>query len=189
MKKLFVMTMMALGVMGAMAAGPYLRPLGVEEMARFGATHAVTVLARDMTETTDSVAQTNTITLTGPVSWEFVGYRLDTPFDSSSNTNTVSVGLTVTLGSTTLVNGLQVGGDVFRTYNSFVPTSCTTVMSGLDATNTVTATVTWPYSGVVTNGATATITVIMGAPGLSAPLNLDELDTGQARTFLRLWQQ
>jgi hypothetical protein len=46
------------------------------------------------------------------------------------------------------------------------------------------STVSAPYKGVVTNGATATITTIVTGP--EASTSLEDVDSGQLRVFLRI---
>lgn len=131
------------------------------------------------------MAQTNTVTLTGPISVQWAGVVCDMPFDTRVRTNLVSMTYTASLGSTALVSAMQVASDQWKPYRSIMPTLASTVMSGLDATNTVMATVTWPYTVVVTNGATSTLTLITGAPGASHKLT--DMTQGRCRLFLRIW--
>ena len=185
MKRYLMLAMvMMLGV--AMAA-PKLQPLTVQEMARYGATDALVIEADDLTVSTANGSQTNTITVTGPCSWEYRGYRLDIPFDASSVTNAMTCALTVSLDSQALVSGLQIASDQWRPYKAVVPAtvSVTTTTSGPDTNALVSvSTGTWPYSGTITNGATSTLTCIIGAPGAAHTLN--KTDTGQARVFFRI---
>lgn len=182
MKKFVTVTVVAALTALAMnvAAAPRLRPLGVEQMARYGATHELTVTAADLTESTDNVAQTNTVALAGPCAYEYVGFQLERAFDSVANTNLGSIAFTATMGTVLLVTNVQVAADTRHQFSFVRPNDMT--MTGQDATNTIAAT--WGYSGVLTNGQSTTFTTIMGAPG--APMNLDEFDTGQLRLFLRI---
>jgi hypothetical protein len=172
MKKYLTMAMMVLiGIVVMAQAAPKLVPLGVEEMGYYGATDALTLEARDLTESVANVAQTNTVTLYGPCSWQFVGYKLDAPFDTTLVTNVMTCALTVSLDSTALVNGLQVATDQWRAYKNYVPI----IITGTNV-----------YAGTVTNGATATLTCIVGAPGAAHTLN--KTDSGRARAFFRIWR-
>lgn len=178
-KKMMVVGMMALAMAGMVMAEVALKPLTTQEMGYYASTDALELEAADLTVTTDNVAQTNTVTLTGPVSWQFMGYRLDVPFDSTANTNIGSILYTVAISNiasgvgTTLVNGRQVASDVFRTYKAEFPVEL--------STNHL-------YCGTITNGNTATITVIMGAVPSSSPMSLKEFDKGRVRTFFRIWR-
>jgi hypothetical protein len=182
MKKLFVMTAALLAVGMALAA-PAIRPLTMQEMARYGATDALTVRAGDLTEATDAAAQTNTFTLSGPCSYEYIGFSVDAPFDSTLTTNTLSSTLTVTVGSDTLINAVQIASDTWRPYKNSWASAPTVTTIGPD-TNLLVSTVSAPYKGVVTNGATATVTLIVTGPDAST--SLEDVDTGQARVFLRI---
>lgn len=180
---------MALAVLAgaAWAGGPVLRPLSIQEMARYGATDTLLLRAEDLTEDTDNVAQTNTVTLTGPCAYELIGYTVDKAFDSSITTNALSSTFTMKIGSDTLINALQIANDTWRPYKSSwhsAPTVATTT-SGPNTNKLVSvSTVSAPYKGVVTNGATATITTIVTGPDAST--SLSEVDSGQLRVFLRI---
>jgi hypothetical protein len=176
------------GITGmALAQGPVLRPLSMQEMARYGATDQLLLRASDLTDATDNRAQTNTVTLTGPCSYEYIGFLVDQAFDSSLTTNTLSSTFTMTIGSDTLINALQIANDTWRPYKSSwhsAPTVATTT-SGPNTNKLVSvSTVSAPYKGVVTNGATATITTIVTGPDAST--SLAEVDSGQLRVFLRI---
>lgn len=177
--------MMVLAVMAvAMAwAEMSIRPLTFQETAKYGATDAIVIRASDLDVSTANVAQTNTFTLTGPVAWEFTGFLLDSPFDTSQVTNAMTCALSVSVGSDTVLNAIQIANDAWKPYKAYWPTVPTVTTSGW-ATNQMTSTVTAPYKGIVTNGATATITVVVGAPGAAHTLN--KTDSGQARAFFRL---
>jgi hypothetical protein len=176
------------GITGmALAQGPVLRPLSMQEMARYGATDQLLLRASDLTDATDNRAQTNTVTLTGPCSYEYIGFLVDQAFDSSLTTNTLSSTFTMTIGSDTLINALQIANDTWRPYKSSwhsAPTVATTT-SGPNTNKLVSvSTVSAPYKGVVTNGATATITTIVTGPDAST--SLSKVDSGQLRVFLRI---
>lgn len=183
MKKFFVCMMMLVTAASIVTAAPVIRPLTVQEMARYGATDALVIGNDDLTVAVENVAQTNTLTLIGPCAWAYQGYRLDAAFDCSTVTNLMSSLLTVTVDSTTLVNGLQIANDQTRSYPVFLPTSLSVTTTG-PATNLLTSTGTWPYAGTIAAGSTSTVTVIVGAPGTGHTLN--KVDTGQARVFLRI---
>ncbi len=189
----FVRMLMGVVALGAVTVvrAVDLEPLSVQEMARYGATHMLEITPEDLAATTtENAAQTNTVTLTGPLSWEFRGFVCDRPFNDAKAfatngkaTTTNSIAVTVTLGSKTLVNGVQVAGDQFRTYRSWLPNDLTVTTTG-PATNQLVSTGSTPYVGVVTNGATETLTWITGAPGAGA--SLGNLTRGKARVFLRI---
>lgn len=171
-----MLAMAALGMLAcvAVAAGPYVRPLGFEEMAMYGATHAVTLDFRDLTETADNAAQTNTVTIGGPCRWSYVGWRLDRAFDSSSNTNIGSVTYSAYVGASTgvaLVTNVQVAADTGHQFGALGPYDLTSMTNSF---------------GTLTNGETQTFTVIMGAPPAGRPMALDEFDSGSTRLFLRI---
>lgn len=167
----------------ALQAAPQMVSLGFEEMARYGATDAAVLRASDMTESVANVAQTNTVTIYGPCSWEYRGYVLDRPFDTILVTNVMSLALTATLDSFSLVSAAEAAEDSFRTYKAIAAPPATVTTTG-PATNLLVSTVAWPCSGTVTNGATATLTLITGAPGAAHTLN--NMDTGQARWLFRI---
>ncbi len=186
MQKLQKMMMVAalFGITGvALADGPVMRALSMQEMARYGATDTLLLRASDLTEDDDNGAQTNTVTLTGPCSYEYVGFLVDQAFDSSLTTNTLSSTFTMSIGSDTLINALQIANDTWRPYKSSWHSAPTVATSGPD-TNALVSTVSAPYKGVVTNGATATITTIVTGP--DAATSLAEVDSGQLRVFLRI---
>ena len=210
------MTMVAmLALVAGIATASGLEPLSWQEQARYGATHAVEMDYTDYAATTtDNVAQTNTVTLTGPLAWEYRGFSLETPFNDTKTyaTNgqamtTNSIAVTVTLDSLTLVNALQTAGDQTRAYKTWLPSALTltttptlttrvytnVVYDGGASTGNLTvatgaataaSTGTWPYTGTLTNGATATLTWITGAPGAGS--SLGNLTRGKARVFLRI---
>lgn len=180
MKRFLMMCMVAVAV--SALANPRLVPLTVQEMGRYGATDAL-VIDAELTESTANTAQTNTVTLTGPCSWEYRGYLLDKPFDASSVTNLMTCALTVSVGSQALVSAVQIASDQYRLYKAITPTAVT-ITNAAYTNYTGSATGAWPYSGTLTNGATATITTILGAPGSAHTLN--KVDTGQARLFFRV---
>lgn len=182
MKKLFVMTAAMLAV-GMASAAPAIRPLTMQEMARYGATDALTVGAGDLTVTTDNAAQTNTFTLSGPCSWEYIGFSVDAPFDSTLTTNALSSTLTLTAGSDTLISELQIASDTWRPYKTSWASAPTVTTIG-PATNQLVSTLSAPYKGVITNGGTLTVTMVISGP--EASTSLSEIDTGQARVFLRI---
>lgn len=167
---LVMLVMVLVGAMQAMAADVWLKPLTVQEMGYRGATHVVDIGAPEMTVSDANVAQTNTVTLTGPMAWQFVGFELSAPFDSASVTNAHSILYSATLGSQALVSAVQVAADTWKPYKSIFP---------------VENTLTNVYAGVITNGASATLTAVIGAPGASCTLN--RLSTGRARLFFRCW--
>lgn len=188
---------MALAVLAgaAWAGGPVLRPLSIQEMARYGATDTLLLRAEDLTEDTDNVAQTNTVTLTGPCAYELIGYTVDKAFDSSITTNALSSTFTMKIGSDTLINALQIASDTTRPYKAnwhSAPTVATTTATTTTGTNVATmvsasvstSTLSAPYMNVITNGGTATITTIVTGPDAST--SLSEVDSGQLRVFLRI---
>jgi hypothetical protein len=214
MKKL-TMVMSALALCAISAYAVDMELLSWQEQARYGATHAVELEAADFSAvTTANAAATNTVTLTGPLAWEYRGFSLDLPFNDTKTygtngcaTTTNSIAVTVTLDSLTLVNGLQVAGDQTRAYKAWLPTALTLTATPTLTTRVLTNVVyesgtvtgnvtvatgaasvansgTWAYAGNVTNGATATLTWITGAPGAAS--SLGNLTRGKARVFLRI---
>ena len=212
-RTMWLMAALALVAFGAQAVG--LEQLSWQEQARYGATHAVELEASDFSATTTAnAAQTNAVTLTGPLAWEYRGFSLDVPFNDNKTygtngcaTTTNSIAVTVTLDSLTIVNGLQVAGDQTRAYKAWLPTALTLTATPTLTTRVLTNVVydagattgnvtvatgaasvantgTWAYSGNVTNGATATLTWVTGAPGAAS--SLGNLTRGKARVFLRI---
>ena len=202
----YTMIMMAALLCAAVLADPVIRPLTMQEMGRYAATDVLLIRASDLTESADNTAQTNTVTLSGPCAYEYVGYAVDTPFDSTLTTNTLSSTLTVKIGSDTLIDALQIANDTWRPYKvswGGPPTVATTTTgtgtvysnviynAGATTGNVTVATAyasvsafSSPYRGVVTNGGTATITTIVTGPDAST--SLAEVDSGQFRMFLRI---
>lgn len=173
MKKLMIVAgCWLMGIVGVAWAGdPWLKPLAVQEQGYRGATHCVEITPAELTEDTANVAQTNTITLTGPMAWAFAGFEVSQPFDSTLVTNAHSIATTVTLGSVTLVDAVETAADAWRPYKAIFP---------------VENTLTNVYAGVITNGATETLTLITGAPGASCYLS--KVNSGQERLFLKIWK-
>lgn len=202
MKKVIVMLVM-LAVAGGALAAAAIRPLTMQEMARYGATDALVFGASDFTESTDNTAQTNTFTLSGPCVYEYVAVQVDVPFDSTFTTNTLSSTLTFNAGSTALISDLQIANDATRPYkfSRYTPTATTTVTPTTTvitnvvgdvtnlytvavAANTATTALVTPYIGIVTNGGTATLTTIITGPDAST--SLEDVDIGALRIFLRI---
>jgi len=188
----------------AFAADPDVRPLAFQEMAYRGATHAITLEPVNFSEDTAGVSQTNTFTVSGPCVWEYVGMEVAAPFDASTLTNTLTLGLTFLAGSDTLANGVESARDTARPYkfSRAAPTAATTVTpttvvitnvvgdvtnvyTVATAANTAATTLSTPYTGVVTNGGSVVFTLISDP---SDALTLDLVDSGKAAFFLRIWR-
>lgn len=113
MKKFLVMGMVLMAAMAALAA-PELRRLPWQTAAQYGATHVIEV---DYTDLTGYTATNTTVIFTNvvnaPCAIEFRGMVLDKAFDSTSNTNalsmTMSAGIVGTL--TKWINAKQVAYD------------------------------------------------------------------------------
>ena len=172
MKKMIVMAAV-MGMMAALAAtAQELRPLSGAEEGHYGATHALEVNFTHFSGTTTAaVAQTNTVTISGPCSWKIAGWVLEAPYcdlkqyaTNGLPSTTNSITQTVSIDSTALVSAVQVARDQTRAYRSVMPASYT--------------------SGTLTNGQSSTITWITTAPGGGVPLS--NMKFGRARLFLRI---
>lgn len=142
MKKLMMaavaVVMVAAGVCQAagdpmmVKGGGKLKPCGVTEMARYGATHVLELNAEDMVLTNaDNTAVIWTNTVTAPCSVKFAGYVLDKAFDSAT-TNPGPYGITFSLGTSTTstkwLSAVQVANDstptVYGSWGTDYSASC-----------------------------------------------------------------
>jgi len=178
----------SLAINAAFAADPDVRPLAFQEMAYRGATHAITLEPVNFSEDTAGVSQTNTFTVSGPCVWEYVGMEVAAPFDASTLTNTLTLGLTFLAGSDTLANGVESARDTARPYKfsrAYASTAAITNIVG-DVTNVYTvALAPVPYTGIVTNGGSVVFTLIANP---SAEVALNKVDAGKATFYLKLWK-
>jgi hypothetical protein len=123
MKKLFIG--MVLAVVAVQVAGAYVwRPLGVPEMARWGATHVLEVSYADFAGTTaTNTAKAITIALPAKTAAEFRAIILDAAFDTGNTNFTGSVALKVGDGSTTdlYLTTTELASDGTEVFVKFAP--------------------------------------------------------------------
>jgi hypothetical protein len=194
MHKLITMVLVAASVATMASAAPRLVPLTLEESARYGATHCITVNAADMVAVTaTNTAWTNTVAVTAPCSVKFVAYLLNQPFNdpqdvttnyTKTTTNSIAVSCGDTNNTTRWISALQVAYDQTPTVTASYGTDYTVAVGATNAAATVTS----PIMNAQTSDVQLVVT--FGAPGAGA--SLGNLTRGQARFFFKIigtgWQ-
>jgi len=166
-------------------AGTSIVALSEEEMAHYGATHAINVDFSDLASCTTSnqtIAFTNNVT--APCSVRFSGYQLDAPFGSTTITNaTFNIALSFgdTNSTTRWISGVQAAWNQTPTvYYSFG-----TGLSVSGGSNTV-AVLTDPNLNAQTSTVQLVLTVAQSGAG---SYSMSNLTYGHARFFVRIGGQ
>lgn len=200
----------------AASAATRLTPTTIEEMARYGATHVITVTAADLVAQTNvsaSIAFTNTVTQ--PCSIKFMGYVLDKQFQDAkawdtngvaTTTNDLTLSCGDTNSTTRWINAVQAaydstptitgsfGTDYTSVGSTAVVTKCDVIASNgvsfnLVSNVTVASTVTMSSPILNANTADAKLVVTATSGSTTQP---SKLTRGQARFFFKIigsgWQ-
>jgi len=178
------------------SAATRLMPTTIEEMARYGATHVITVTAADLAASTNvagGIAFTNTVA--DPCSVKFMAYVLDKQFQDNKTWTTNGVATTtnsITLfcgdgnSSNKWINAVQAAYDQTPTITGSFGTDYSVTCY---ATNGAAGTVTSPILNAQTSDVTLLVTVASEAKGTNS---LSNMTRGQAKFYFKIigsgWQ-
>lgn len=199
MKKLTVM-MVGLLMAGAVIAEIAVKPMPAIQAAMVAGSQVLEIVPADFTPTTAGIAQTNTITITGPAGLRFEGAKLEQAFDDGLGTaKTNSVTFTLKIDALTVVSAKQIAADQTTTDAIWIPGSFMSATvaplygsatNGVDAMITVvtnlSTTVTLAASNyaVAAGGGMITVVTIVTPTGGSA---LNALKTGKIKAYFSKW--
>jgi len=184
-----VLALSGLWMLALSAEAVSVHPLGVEQMARWGATHAIRFRHTDLTTASTNTMQTftNVFSVNSNQYVKLVGMKLVRPFSYSESNAFNSVKVQAGDGSSTNRYLSFTEVNQYGAYKEFVPgtaPSLTLVAVSNNGTNMVTN-VTYNAGAEYTYTASDTVN-FMFLPGASATYKLDDLDAGEVEFYFKV---